>query len=531
MKGEHGLVVSVDADATRAGVRVLEAGGNAMDAAIATAYALAVTQPSAGNIGGGGFLLVYRPGGEVSTIDFRETAPSSLTRERFTEMIAKGGVGPLSVGVPGTVAGLELARQRHGTLPRERLLEPAISLARRGHRISHREALTLTWNWRGIRNDPALKATFSDGKKPLASNTLLKRPDLADTLERISKAGNDGFYAGHVAERIEKALGGALTRRDLAAYRAVERKPLEVEYRGHRVYIMPPPSAGGVALALILRQMAAMQAWQHPRTSVPYLHLFLEASRRAQARRRFDVVSPDVLPNEALGPRLLTWTNARELLSRAPIDPSKATPSEAVHPLFPSVVTEAEHTTHLSVVDASGMAVSLTTTLSAGFGAKLAVPGTGIVLNNSAASFASAGENLPEPGRRTTSSMAPTLVLADQKLVAVLGSPGGDTIPSAIAQVFLNLTDGQLALEDAVDAPRLHHGFVPDEYRYERSRPPDPATREALTRLGHRASKKTLSIGDANNIVVVDGIGYGYADPREGGRASAAKKISPEKPR
>ncbi|MBX3127488.1 MAG: gamma-glutamyltransferase [Polyangiaceae bacterium] len=520
----RGLVVSVEALATRAGVTVLEAGGNAMDAAIAAAYALAVTHPSAGNIGGGGFMLVHRPGQPPVAIDFRETAPGGLSRERFREMIAQGGVGPLSVGVPGTVAGLELGRERFATLPRERLLAPAIELAKKGHRIGEREALTFRWNWKGLSKDPVAATTFGDGKRPKAAGAVLHRPHLARTLESIAQRGRDGFYSGDVAEHIERALGGAITRRDLAAYRALERTPLNVQYRGHELFIMPPPSAGGVAVALILRQMAAARAWEQPHGSAPYLHLFIEASRRAQARRRFDVVSPDGLDSERAQLLAARWQSPQDLLARAPIEPERATPSERVHPLWQAAVREAEHTTHLSVIDGQGMAVSLTTTLSAGFGAKLVVPQTGIVLNNSAASFASAGDNLPEPGRRTTSSMAPTLVQRDGQLVAVLGSPGGDTIPSTVAQVFLALVDGQKTLDDAVDAPRVHHGFFPDEVRYERARSPDKPTLDALVGYGHTLSKKTIPIGDANNIVVAGRIAHGYSDPREGGRAQAPRR-------
>lgn len=512
-------------------MHILERGGTAVDAAVAVAYVLAVTHPSAGNIGGGGFMLVRPPDGPTVAVDFRETAPAALTRARFDAMIAKDGLGPASVGVPGTVAGLELAHQRFGKLPRKDVMARAIALAQKGHRIGPREALTIGWAWKHIKNDAELSRVFADGKKPKRAGARLVRADLARTLSRIAERGAAGFYDGETARDLVRGLGkeGLLVETDLKLYRAIERVPLVARYRGLTVEIMPPPSAGGAALAMILAQLDALQAWKQPRASAEYLHLFLEASRRAQAERRFGVVDPERLSPAESAERLRRFGDARVLLSRAPIDPSRATPSQDVHPLFTQALAESENTTHFSVVDASGMAVSCTTTLSAGFGAKVMPKGTGVILNNAVASFSTMGENLPEAGRRTTSSMAPALLLREGKLVAVLGSPGGDTIPSTVAQVLLNLVDGQMTLDAAVDAPRLHHGFVPDEVRYERRRPPPKSVLDALVARGHTLSKKRIPIGDANDIVIVDGVAYGYADPREGGIAQAAKG-QPSKP-
>jgi gamma-glutamyltranspeptidase/glutathione hydrolase len=523
VRGEHGVVVSVEKNATRAGVQMLEAGGNAVDAAIATAYALAVTHPSAGNIGGGGFALVKAPGQAAVFIDFRETAPAALDRDRFRKLIEARAQGPLAVGVPGTVAGLERARERFAKLPRKDLLAPAIALAKHGHRLGHRAGLTIGWGWGALRNDPAAKRIFGRGDAALKSGERLVQTDLAATLTAIADQGAAGFYAGRVAKRIEKATAGAMSLADLASYRAVERTPNAVSYRGLELEVAAPPSAGGVTLGLIVDQMRAMRAWQHPRDSADYLHLFLESSRRAQTRRRFAVQDPDTLPADAREQLLASWRDATTLLREHPILPNRATPSKQIHPLYEAALKELEHTTHLSVVDKDGMAVSITTTLSSGFGAKLVAPGTGVVLNNSVASFASMGDNVPVGGKRTTSSMSPAIVSQDGKLVAVLGSPGGDTIPSSVAQVFFNLSDGKMPLEDAVDAPRLHHGFVPDEVRYERRRPPPKAVLDALRMRGHQFSKKKIPIGDANNIVVVAGVAYGYADKREGGLALAAQ--------
>jgi gamma-glutamyltranspeptidase/glutathione hydrolase len=278
-----------------------------------------------------------------------------------------------------------------------------------------------------------------------------------------------------------------------------------------------------VALLEILGILERQAAYKHGAGSVEDAHLFLEASRRAQVDKRFGVVDPDAIAPGELARKLARFRDIPALLARLPIDPGRPTPSEKVHPLYGAAMRELEHTTHFSVLDAEGLAVSCTTTLSAGFGSKIVVPGTGIVLNNAVASFASAGENLPGGGRRTISSMAPTLVTRDGELLLVLGSPGGDTIPSTVAQVFRNLVDHGMTLDRAVEAGRLHHNFVPDEVRYERARPPSKATLEGLRKMGHALSKKTLPMGDANNVLVADGFAYGFADPREGGQAVAAR--------
>jgi gamma-glutamyltranspeptidase/glutathione hydrolase len=526
VKGQLGVVVSVESEASRAGARVLEAGGNAVDAAVAVAFVLAVTHPSAGNLGGGGFMLVRPKGGPTRAIDYRETAPARLPRDEFDRMIADGGRGARSVGVPGTVRGLALAHERYGKLPWRTLVEPARRLAERGHRVGPREALTFSWNWKRLKQDPAARAEFGDRGNPRKEKDLLVRKDLAKTLARIADKGAAGFYEDETATAIASTLaqaGGTLTTEDLRAYRAKLRSPLELEYRGLTVETMPPPSAGGVALLELLGILSHERARTRAEGSAEAAHLFLEASRRAQAERRFAVVDPDAIAPGELARRLARVRDVPALLARVPIDAARATPSEKVHPLFEAALREHENTTHFSVIDADGMAVSCTTTLSSGFGSALVVPGTGIVLNNAVASFGALGDNQPVGGRRTVSSMAPTLVTREGELLFVLGSPGGDTIPSTIAQVFRNLVDYGMPLERAVEAPRLHHGFVPDEVRYERARPPTKATLAGLRKLGHVISKKTIPIGDANDLVVVDGVAYGFADPREGGLAVAAR--------
>ncbi|MEB2322431.1 MAG: gamma-glutamyltransferase [Sorangiineae bacterium] len=524
--GKRGVIASVEPHATRAGLSILERGGNAVDAAVAVAYALAVVHPSAGNLGGGGFMLVRMKGQPAVAVDFRETAPRALTRPVFDAMIANHAVGAAAVGVPGSVAGLELARERFGRLPRGEVLAPAIALARDGFPLGARAALTIRWAWPVLARDPAAAAIFGAAGKPRARGDRLRNPDLARTLERVARAGRDGFYKGVTAKRLVDALRGHLSLNDLLDYEAVLREPLRVRYRGLDVLTMPPPSAGGVAIAELLGLLDAHRAWEEEAGSARELHLFLEASRRAQADRRFTVVDPDALPPAALAAQLARVTDSAWLAARAPrIDPERATPSAEVDARYHAVLAslESEHTTHFSVIDADGSVVSCTTTLSAGFGARMVAAGTGVVLNDSVASFGTIGENLPVAGRRTVSSMAPTLVLDHGEVILVLGSPGGDTIPSTVVQVLRNIVDHGMTLDAAIDAPRVHQDFAPDAFRYERARPISVAVRRELEAMGHRVSKKTLPMGDANDLLIVGDEAYGYADPREGGLALAVK--------
>jgi gamma-glutamyltranspeptidase / glutathione hydrolase len=503
---------------------MLERGGNAVDAAVATAFALAVTHPSAGNIGGGGFLLVRRPGRDAVTtaIDFRETAPAALTRPGFDRMQLGGAKGGAAVGVPGSVAGLLMAHERFGKLPRSDVLAPALTLAQGGFVLGRRQAELLSSSYAALTKDATLAKRFGKGKAPRPQGSRIVQPELAAALARIEKDGVAGFYSGPTAEALTRAPGSLITLDDLKAYRAVERTPLVSSYRGLAIQTMPPPSAGGVAVTETLGLLELLGA--HEAHGADELHLFLEASRRAQADRRFGVTDPDGLDPIALQSQLLRFVSPRALLERAPVERAHATPSAKLAPLYPGAQEESEQTTHLSVVDADGMVVSLTTTLSASFGAKLTAPGTGIVLNNSVASFSRTGPNQPAPGRRTTSSMAPTLVLDTGQVVLVLGTPGGDTIPSTIVQVLRHVVDHRYALDRAVAAPRIHQGFLPDRARFESRRPLEPALVTALKALGHDISGSHVAMGDSNDLLLEDEQAYGVADPRGSGLAEAAKK-------
>lgn len=525
VSARYGAVTSVEAQATKVGVAILEAGGNAVDAAVATAYALAVTHPNAGNIGGGGFMLV-RQGKTVTAIDFRETAPARLPRDAFDTMIAGGGSGPVAVGVPGTVAGLELARQHFGRLSRGRVMAPAIRLAKSGYSLGRRQHLTLGWSWSILGRDPAFRKRFAapNAKEPAAAGTKLTRPRLAETLGAIARDGTKAFYQGRVARAIVDALGpkGLMTLDDLRKYEAKLREPLVFPYRGLKVITMPPPSGGGVAVAQTLLMLDEEHAYREPANSVQAIHLFVEAARRAHAERRFSVVDPDALSPAERNERLRRWLDPLSLLDEHPISRTTASRSDAIHPL-PSDPPESENTTHFSVVDAEGMAVSCTVTLSASFGAKVMADDVGVILNNAVASFSISGDNLPIGGRRTVSSMAPTFVFERERLRLILGSPGGDTIPNTVVQVLRNVVDYGMTLDDAVDAPRVHHGFVPDEVRLERTSAISAETRNGLLELGHRFSLKQTSMGDANDILIDGATAFAYADPREGGLARAAE--------
>jgi gamma-glutamyltranspeptidase/glutathione hydrolase len=522
VRAEAGAVTSVEARATRAGIAILEHGGNAVDAAVAVAYALAVTHPSAGNLGGGGFMLIRPKGGPTVALDFRESAPLTLTRDRFDAMQRSGGMGPVSVGVPGSVAGLELAHDRFGRLPRADVIAPAISLAR-GHALGQHQADLLKSSFNALSLDAAARAIFGKDKKPLPAGATLVQRDLAATLQRISDRGRDGFYTGRTAQALIGLARGLISGADLAAYRAKWREPLRFDYHGLAVEVMPPPSAGGVAVTQTLLMLQALHAELLPHDSAAELHLFIEASRRAQAERRFGVIDPDALSADASAKKRARWLDPQTWLAGTPIDPDHATPSASLRLPLADDAHESEQTTHFSVIDAEGMVVSCTTTLSASYGAKLVLPGTGVVLNNSVASFSSSGENQPVGGRRTTSSMSPTLVLQGVEPVLVLGSPGGDTIPSTVVQVLRHLVDHGESLSAAVDAPRIHHGFLPDQVRFESPHAPSAEVLRELTRRGHQLKRSPSSIGDANEILIQGNVAWAYADPRERGLALAAQ--------
>jgi len=525
----NGMVSSEDPHATRAGVEVLAAGGNAIDAAVAVAYALSVTHHAAGGLGGGGFMIVHLANGQTHAIDYREVAPANATVKLNEKQLAGGAHGYLSAPVPGVVAGLNAARRRFGSKPLAELVAPAIALAKNGHSYGERQALVLSWFFKRIRRDPVIRALLGRGSKrerPLGRGQRVVQPDLAKTLLAIAAKGDDGFYKGEVARKIAKAMkrhGGLVTETDLAAYRVKLREPLEISYRGYTVHTMPPPSMGGIAVTSILLGLA--QTGQPARAerkpgSAEALHWFIESARRAYADRRSVGADPDFVDDavRALRKQLLAprYYRART----PPMDPTRATPSSAVVPIHEtSAAPESADTTHFSVVDAQGNAVACTTTLSAAFGAWVAVPGTGVILSNAMGGFSPHGVNVLQPGKRMASSMSPTIVTSAGRVLAVVGSPGGDTIPNTVAQVLSNLIDHRMTVDEAVRHARVHHQYLPDVLRIEKRNAPSYATVRALRALGHTVEPSPVPLGDVNALVVVGGTAYGFADTRKGGLA------------
>ena len=524
------MVTSVESNATRIGANILRRGGNAIDAAVAVAYALAVTHPSAGNIGGGGLLLVRLANGETHIVDFRETAPAlGATTDKVMAMLDHdGGIGIRSTGVPGTVAGLSLALEKFGTMKLADLIAPAKTLAEKGYKLGSRQALTLAWNWKTLKHDPAASAIWGHNKKPLGEGEIVKQKDLARTLSLIAEQGPKAFYEGPIAQAIDAAMqkgGGYVLAKDLADYRAKLRKPLRFSYRGFTVDTAPPPSMGGIAFALIMRTLERMRAYEQPANSVDAIHLFVEASRRAYAERRLVGVDPDFAPADLENNLAKFLSNAHIATRKPAIDPARATPSKDIAELT-TEAKESPETTHFSIVDGQGNAVSCTYTLSAGFGSKVVIPKTGILLGNALGGFSKEGPNVVAPGKRMATSMTPTIVTQNGRLVMVLGSPGGDTIPNTVAQVMRNLVDWGMTIDDAINAGRVHHQFMPDKLRVEKQRPLPKNVLAELVKRGHSVEPNGLAQGDANDILIdaASGVAYGFADPREGGTSEGIKK-------
>ncbi len=479
---EHGMVVSAHRLASQAGIDVLKSGGNAVDAAVAVAYALAVTFPEAGNIGGGGFMTIRMADGRTSFIDFREMAPGKASTAMYQDQA--GNVipllstrGHLAAGIPGTVAGLELARRKYGTRPRAPLMAAAIALARKGFVLDQGDAEMLAEGGADFAKDPASAAIFLNHGKSWQAGQRWVQADLGKTLQAIAVGGNQAFYLGPIAMKIAASSqrhGGIITAADFAAYRAVERKPIECDYRGFHVISAPPPSSGGVVICETLGILEGYPLGSLGFHSAQGVHYTTEALRRAFHDRNLQLGDPDfVKPDTA---RLISPAYTAEL--RSGISPDKATPSSSLP--GPGQEKEGQSTTHFSVVDAAGNAVSLTYTLNDWFGARVTAEGTGVLLNDEMDDFSAkpgfpnmyglveGANNAIAPGKRPLSSMTPTIVTKDGKLAMVIGTPGGSHIPTGVLQVMLNLIDYDMTLTEAVDAPRIHAQWLPDVIYYEK---------------------------------------------------------------
>ena len=538
VRAEHGMVVAQEKIAAQIGADVLKRGGNAVDAAVATGFAMAVSYPRAGNIGGGGFMVIHSAEHhEDVAIDYRETAPAATTARMFLGPdgkpdAAKSRDSALGIGVPGTVAGLALALEKYGSgkFTLAEILRPAIDLARNGVVIADDSADTLPdWHQR-LARWPASDKIFSraDGTS-LREGDRLIQSDLAATLAAIAEQGPRGFYQGPVAAKLAKAVsdaGGILTSDDLKSYQAIIRAPIRGSYRGYDIVAMPQPSSGGVVLLETLNILEGFPMQDMKQGSVASLHVMIEAMKRAYADRARYLGDPAFVS----APIATLVAKDYAAKQRAGIDPDRATPwTDAISATPPH---EGSNTTHFSVVDAAGNAVGNTYTLNFSYGVGLVADGTGVLLNNELDDFTAAPgasnafglvgfeANLPGPGKRPLSSMSPTIVLKDGKPVLVTGSPGGSRIISTVLQVIVNVLDYHMDVASAVAAPRLHHQWLPDEVRIEHGFPDDVIA--GLRAKGHTVIE-SLGYSSANSIAVTpDGL-FGAPDPRTRGAFAAGE--------
>jgi gamma-glutamyltranspeptidase/glutathione hydrolase len=535
--GKAGMVASRSAIASAVGAGILRDGGNAVDAAVATGFALAVVYPSAGNLGGGGFMVIRLADGTVATNDHREKAPARATRDMFLD--EAGNVVPgrsthshLAAGVPGTVAGLLDVLERYGTMSRKEVLEPAIRLAKYGFFLNYDLASDFAAEKEAFANDAGSARVFmKKNGSTWSEGERFVQTDLAKTLERIAKQGRDGFYAGRTAALVIEEMqrgGGLIDAKDLAEYRSVWREPIRGTYRGHEILSMPPPSSGGVLLVQMLNALEPYDVGAMGYGSADAIHLMIEAERRAYADRAEHLGDSDFYPVPVA--RLIDKTYARERF--ASFDPARASRSADIAP--GALPAESPDTTHVSIMDGKGNAVAYTTTLNLSYGSKILVDGAGFLLNDEMDDFSAKVDapnayglvgrvaNAIEPGKRMLSSMTPTIVLGrDGQPLLVTGSPGGSTIITTVLQVVVNVVDHGMTLSDAVGMPRFHHQWQPDRVVYEKHGI-SPDTLAALNARGH-ANVVVLpfgrGIGDANSVMSASGELLGMGDPRNAGGA------------
>ncbi|HEU4388759.1 MAG TPA: gamma-glutamyltransferase [Blastocatellia bacterium] len=533
VRARHGIVASTSELASRVGAEIMQRGGNAIDAAVAVGLALAVTWPAAGNLGGGGFMLIRRSDGTSEIIDYRERAPLAAKRDMYLDN--DGGViryastvGHRAVGVPGTVAGLGLALQRHGKLKWSEVVEPARKLAAKGFILNYHTA-------RSLRTGEDLLACFAEsnriflrGGKYYEEGERFTQPDLAATLLRLKERGPREFYEGETARLIVEEMksdNGLITAQDLREYQPTLRTPLKGNYRGYEIVTMPPPSSGGTALIEMLNVLERYDVASLGHNSSAEIHLLVETMRRAFADRAEFMGDADFVKVPVTG---LTSKKYAAELERT-IDPDRATPSADIRAGRPSGY-ESTETTHFTVVDAEGNVVSNTYTLNESFGSGVTATGTGVLLNNEMDDFTSKpgvpnaygllqGEaNAIAPRKRPLSAMTPTVVLKDGKLYFAIGSPGGPTIINTVLQVILNIIDFRMNLQQAIDAPRVHHQWMPDQVRWELFGL-NADTRAILEKKGHVFARKPGSMGDVEGIMIDEktGMRLGASDSRLGG--------------
>jgi len=531
VRSKKAMVVAQEPHAAEVGLEVLRNGGNAIDAAVAVGFALAVTLPSAGNLGGGGFLLVRFADGRTNFIDFRERAPIAAKRDMYLDasgnLTKDSTVGWRAAGIPGTVRGLELAHSKYGSKPWAELVEPSVKLAREGITVSY--ALS-----RSIRGSASLMGQFAESKriflnggKHLEMDDRLVQSELASTLARIAKGGAKEFYEGETARILAEEMkkhGGLITRRDLKDYRAIERTPITGRYKGHEIITAPPPSSGGLGLLQMCGVLEGSGYEKAGAGSAAAIHFLAEAMRRYYADRSEHLADPGffkVPVRGLLDPRYVSGV-------RQSIDPDRATPSSEIKAGKPGDYESAD-TTHFSIVDAQGNAVALTYTINGGYGNGVTVPRLGFLLNNEMDDFAAKpgfpnmfglvqGEgNAIAPRKTPLSSMTPTIVTKDGKLYMVIGAPGGSRIITGVTQVLLNVIDHGMNMQDAIDAPRFHHQWQPDKLSLERGFSPD--TVALLEKRGHQIDS-IRAVAVVESILIDGGWLQGATDGRGAGKAA-----------
>ncbi len=535
VRARHGMVVSADVNASKVGVQVLRNGGNAVDAAVAVGFALAVTFPGAGNIGGGGFMVIRMADGRTTTIDYREKAPGAARHDMFLDeesifVPEKSQEGYLAAGVPGSVAGLMYALEHFGSLDRRKVMQPAIDLAAKGFRLSHEFTDELKSELKTLNKYPSTKKVFTKDGQPLEEGIVFVQKDLARTLQRIQRLGKSGFYTGRTADLIVAEMkrgGGLISLEDLRSYQAIERPAIRGTYRGYEMISMGPPSSGGMVLMEMLNLLELYPLASYGFGSSKTIATMTEAMKLAYADRAEFMGDSDFYPVPV--DRLISKEYATE--RRALLDTSKSTPSRQVsHGAI--VLKEGMHTTHYSVVDSWGNAVSVTTTINSWYGNKIVVDGAGFFLNNEMDDFASKPgapnqfglvggiANSVQPNKRMLSAMTPTIVLKDNQPYLVLGSPGGPTIITSVLQVIINVLDHRMNIGEANDAPRFHHQWLPDTLLFERFGFPKDVV-ENLERRGYAVRQRGGTLGRVEAIMIdrKNGFLYGSTDPRGYGAA------------
>jgi len=536
--GRNGAVTSSNAHATKVGIDILKAGGNAIDAAVAVGFALAVTHPGAGNIGGGGFMVLHLSRGDVITLDFRETAPAKASRDMFLD--EKGDVIPgkswntaLAAGVPGSVDGFDKIHKLHGLLPWEMVVSPAQKLAEDGFILDRTLAKSLGIYKNFLSRDSVSKKVFVKDKDYFQVGEIFKQPDLAKTLKRIQVNGAREFYEGETAQNIIQCMnrtGGIISLKDLKDYQSIIREPIKFDYRGYTIYSMPPPSSGGIALAGILNQLENVDLSKIEYHSKDHVQYLTEAERNVYSDRAFYLGDMDFI--DVPIDELVDQDYSNKRWNEINFDQARES-KNIIHGTFNNQ-KESEETTHYSVTDRWGNAVSVTTTVNGWFGNGITVDNAGFLLNNEMDDFSSkpgvpnkyglvgAEANAIYPGKRMLSSMTPTIILdKDKKLFLVLGSPGGSTIITTVAQVAMNVIDFGMTIEEAVESKRIHHQWLPDIIYAEPNSILDKQ-RINLTEIGY-SIKKRQSIGEANCILYdnKNGIFYSSGDSRRRANAKA----------